>query len=143
MSHKHQKINISATDILKEKSLKVTKNRIRILDFLISESKPMSIEDIFKKLKNMDQVTIYRTINQFVQKGLVYQTDFRSGKAYFEFQNHHHHHIVCTNCGDLEEIELCVPDSYLKKVKSQSKSFKNIQEHALEFFGVCFKCDKI
>ncbi|MBP9763682.1 MAG: transcriptional repressor [Candidatus Pacebacteria bacterium] len=130
-------------DILKKTGMKVTKNRLAVLDLLITSAKPMSVEDIFKKLKKADQVTIYRILNQFVLKDVVYQTDFRSGKAYFEFQDHHHHHIVCKGCGCLEEVDICLPESFVKKVASQSNKFKNISDHALEFFGVCGKCDRI
>ncbi len=130
-------------EILKESGMKVTKNRLLVLDLLISSEKPMSVEDVFKKLKAVDQVTIYRILNQFVLKDIVYQTDFRSGKAYFEFQDHHHHHIVCKKCGYLEGVEFCLSDSFIKKVQVSSKKFKNVSDHALEFFGVCKTCDKI
>ena len=130
-------------DILKDAGMKVTKNRLAVLDLLITSGKPLSVEDIFKKLKKADQVTIYRILNQFVLKGIVYQTDFRSGKAYFEFQDHHHHHIVCKGCGDLEEVDICLPDNFIKKVQGNSSKFKKVSDHALEFFGVCLSCDKI
>jgi Fur family ferric uptake transcriptional regulator len=130
-------------EILKSVNMKVTKNRLAVLGLLISNAKPMSVEDIFKKLKKADQVTIYRILNQFVLKGILYQTDFRSGKAYFEFQNHHHHHIVCKDCGDLEEVDICIPETFIKKVQSGSEKFKKISDHALEFFGRCNSCDKI
>jgi len=130
-------------EILKNAGLKVTKNRLAVLNLLISAGKPLSVEDIFKKLKNADQVTIYRILNQFVISGIVYQTDFRSGKAYFEFQDHHHHHIVCKNCGDLEEVEVCLPEKFIAMVQKSSSKFKKVSDHALEFFGTCGKCDKI
>jgi Fur family ferric uptake transcriptional regulator len=140
---KKQEKSINIRQILKDSDMKITKNRLAVLELLISNSKPMSVEDIFKKLKTADQVTIYRILNQFVLKDIVYQTDFRSGKAYFEFQDHHHHHIVCKGCGDLEEVDICVPETFIKKVQNQSGKFKNISDHALEFFGLCCKCDKI
>lgn len=130
-------------EILKHAGLKVTKNRLAVLDFLITSKKPLSVEDIFKKLKTADQVTIYRILNQFVLKDIVYQTDFRSGKAYFEFQDHHHHHIVCKNCGYLEEVEICLPEKFIQMVQKSSSKFKKVSDHALEFFGTCGKCDKI
>ncbi len=130
-------------DILKGVGMKVTKNRLSVLSLLITSKKPLSVEDIFKKLKTADQVTIYRILNQFVLNDIVYQTDFRSGKAYFEFQDHHHHHIVCKSCGDLEEVEVCLLEKFIEKVQKSSSKFKKVSDHALEFFGTCGKCDKI
>jgi Fur family ferric uptake transcriptional regulator len=130
-------------EILKSVGMKVTKNRLAVLDLLVTSKKPLSVEDIFKKLKTADQVTIYRILNQFVLNDVVYQTDFRSGKAYFEFQDHHHHHIVCKSCGDLEEVEICLPEKFIEKVQKSSSKFRKVSDHALEFFGTCGKCDKI
>ena len=131
-------------EILKNAGLKVTKSRLAVLDLLIDNAKPMCVEDVFKNLKIVDQVTIYRILNQFVLKDIVYQTDFRSGKAYFEFQDHHHHHhIVCKTCGDLEEVEICLPENFIKKVQTSSGKFKKVSDHALEFFGQCNTCVKI
>lgn len=141
--NKKQDKAINLREILKNSNLKITKNRLLVLEFLILNSKPLSVEDIFKKLKTADQVTIYRILNQFVLKDIVYQTDFRSGKAYFEFQNHHHHHIVCKDCGHFEEVDICLPTNFIKKVQSNSQKFKKISDHALEFFGLCNTCDKI
>lgn len=140
---KKQEKSINIRQILKDSDLKITKNRLAVLELLISDSKPLSVEDIFKKIKKIDQVTIYRILNQFVLKDIVYQTDFRSGKAYFEFQDHHHHHIVCKGCGDLEEVEICLPESFIKKIQKNSVKFKKVSDHALEFFGTCGKCSKI
>ncbi|MFA7193446.1 MAG: Fur family transcriptional regulator [Candidatus Paceibacterota bacterium] len=138
-----QKIVKNIRQILKDADLKITKNRLSVLELLISNSKPLSVEDIFKKLKKADQVTIYRILNQFVLKDIVYQTDFRSGKAYFEFQDHHHHHIICKGCGDLEEVEICLPENFIKKIQKNSTKFKKVSDHALEFFGTCGKCSNI
>ncbi len=141
--HKKQGQNINIEELIRGTGLKLTKNRLKVLELLIFNSKPMSVEDIFKKLKTVDQVTIYRILNQFVLNGLVYQTDFRSGKSYFEFQNHHHHHIVCKNCGCFEEVDICLPEQFLKKVQKCSDTFSKISDHALEFFGTCKVCSKL
>lgn len=130
-------------EILKNAGMKVTKNRLAVLDLLMSSQKPLSVEDIFKKLKKADQVTIYRILNQLAEKEIIKKVDLRSGKAYFEFQEHHHHHIVCSKCGYLEEIDLCLPDNLIKKVKSKSEKFSNVIDHALEFFGTCKNCSRI
>lgn len=130
-------------EILKSLCMKVTKNRLLVLNLLMTSQKPLSVEEIFKKLKNVDQVTIYRILNQFCEKDIIKKIDLRSGKSFFEFQDHHHHHVVCQSCGYLEEIDICLPEKFIKKIQHNSEKFKNISDHALEFFGVCNKCSKI
>jgi uncharacterized membrane protein len=125
--------------ILQESKLKITEGRIMILSLLIKNKKPLSIDDIKKEATDIDQSTLYRMLSTFVEKGIVYQTDFRNGKAYFEYQESHHHHMVCTECGVVEEVDVCVKKDF-NKVEKKLKKFDRIKSHMLEFFGVCKKC---
>lgn len=125
--------------ILKKSGLKVTKERVSLLELLFC-SGPVSIDHIHTKLSGvMSITTVYRILEKFVEKGIVYQTDFRDGKAYFEFQDTHHHHIVCTKCGVREDVSLCI-EKEMKEVEKGSKKFSSIDSHALEFFGLCKEC---
>lgn len=131
-----------AKDLLKKKGFKVTKNRVCVLDFLIKSSRPLTAEEISQKLM-INIVTIYRILEAFVSKNLIYQTDFRQGKSFFEYQDehHHHHHIICTECNKREHLDFCLDEKTINNLKKKS-SFVSIDSHILEFFGVCKKCAK-
>lgn len=128
--------------IIKNSGLKVTEKRLKILNFLQLQSKPLTAEEISYNLK-INIVTCYRILESFSVAGLIYQTDFRQGKAFFEFQEkgHHHHHITCTKCGNREHINFCFEKDFKKQIK-KSNHFNKIDSHMLEFFGVCKKCEK-
>lgn len=128
--------------LLKDNKLKVTKNRKMVLDFLIKSAKPVTAEEVSKKLK-INIVTAYRILEVFVSKNLIYQTDFRQGKSFFEYQDkdNHHHHITCSSCGDREHVDFCVEKSIQSNLKNSNK-FSEINGHILEFFGICNKCAK-
>lgn len=123
--------------ILEEFGLKVTPNRKKILTVLISNPGPIDTEGIRVKSR-VDVVTIYRTLERFVRAGIICRTDFREGKSYFEYQKNHHHHISCTSCGRKDEVGFCLDD--IPSVIKESKNFKSVDSHVLEFFGVCKKC---
>ena len=132
--------NASIDTLIRGKGLKVTAQRRVILGFLIRSAMPLSIEEVRENIgASANPVTVYRVLEQFVRAGLVYQTDFRSGKAYFEYQKSSHHHIVCTECGMREEVEVCVQIDE-NELADASKQFANVTSHALEFFGVCKHC---
>jgi len=129
-------------DYLKENGLKHTSGRAAILDVLEGAKGLMTAEQIHSKLKGkVHKVTLYRTLELFVKEGILYQTDLRSGQAYFELQKSHHHHIVCTECGLQEGIKGC-PSSLQGEAANKSELFKEVTSHTLEFFGVCKKCSK-
>ncbi len=142
MTKKQVSLAEIATAHLRAHDFKVTEQRVAVLSLLMKVHKPVTIDAVSKALPEINYVTLYRMLKQFVDAGLVYQTDFRAGKAYFEFQEHHHHHVVCTSCGTQEAVDACLPDQFLKHVATHTSGFATIQNHTLEFFGICNACKK-
>ncbi len=131
--------------ILKKADLKVTPARLRILEiFSLCLCKPINAEDIYKKLKgkNINLVTIYRTLSSLEKSGVLKKVDLRKGAVYYELADHHHHHVICTDCGKTESFEVCDIDKVSKGILNKSSSFKTINQHSLELFGLCKSCSK-
>lgn len=122
--------------------LKVTPNRLAILEVFSSDCRPINAEYIFQKLQgqNINLVTIYRTLSTFEEKGILRFVNVHTDSAHYELAEHHHHHLICKDCGVIEEISIC--NKLLDKdALSQSKKFNFIESHSVEFFGVCKKCE--
>lgn len=131
--------------LLKEHLYRITPGRMALLLFLKHAKKPLSAGDIQKQLDHsMDKVTLYRALEDFAQSKIVAKISLRDAATYYEFihPDHHHHHIVCEQCGKLEDIESCDPISIQKEILKHSKSFRIINSHSLEFFGICKDCSK-
>ncbi|MBU2158727.1 transcriptional repressor [Patescibacteria group bacterium] len=129
-----------SVDLLKAAGLRATKQRILLLRALIAEQHPFSVEDIRAHTKNaLDTATIYRTLEIFKEKNLVRQVELAQGRALYEYAGNHHHHIVCTSCGTIRDLDICLPKTLHRSVREVS-GFSRVNEHALEFFGVCNKC---
>lgn len=138
---KHTGSNSVIQTYLDAADLKRTKGRTAVLNVLLAAGKPLPIEDIQKKVgERVHLVTLYRMLKQFVEKGIVYQTDLRRGKTLYELQHTHHHHIVCMICGLEEEITPCDTFSIQKEAERRSRQFAKINNHTLEFFGICKGC---
>ena len=138
-------VMMNPEDILTEKGLKLTEPRLLVLGLLMKVRKPVSIEDMQKKLRkeSPDRVTLYRMMDQYVEKGIVRRIDLREGFERYEFQeNEHHHHIACTTCERVEHIENKELEKALLLVQKHSRMFRGTLEHDLEFFGRCKKCLK-
>ncbi len=125
---------------------KATSGRILLLRTLWEESKPISVDDLQKRMKGKsDKVTLYRSLESFVKSGVVRSLDFRHGHIYYELDvlRDHHHHIVCTICGSVEDVKVCDSENLEKSVLTKSRKFRVIKSHALEFFGECTNCFKV
>lgn len=132
-----------AKDVLKEYDLKATKPRELILAALGAERRPYNAQELFETLSkkhDIDLVTIYRTLASFEKAGLAKRVDLRQDAVAYELAGEHHHHIVCTECGTVEDFELCDMEAVTKKVVAKSKRFTAVREHTLELFGVCDSC---
>lgn len=100
------KSNIAS--ILRENNLSVTPGRRRILQMFLNSGGALAHADIEKNAgEHFDRVTIYRTLQAFVEKGLIHvipSTD--SAIKYALCKNdcteghHHDHHVhfVCERC---------------------------------------------
>jgi Fur family ferric uptake transcriptional regulator len=141
--HHHEVSEEMIIEILRKHALSITKPRKLILQLLLNEHGPFTVEEIAKELpKNAcDLATIYRSLNQFIEAGLVNTTHLDKDLVHYEYSDpeHHHHHIICRICKKIESLEDC----FLEKLESlvSKKGYQNI-DHKLEFFGICPTCQK-
>ncbi len=126
-------------DILRSKGVSVTQNRIALLETLDALNKPVTIEYLQSHLDiSMNVTTVYRSLRAMVDAGIVYQTHFHDGVAYFEFQQgHHHHHFVCTVCKNISPVNFCVAEKFASFEKDTGHKIHN---HMFELFGQCYDC---
>ncbi len=132
---------MKAKILLQDCQIKPTKNRVAILEFLLANHGPFSVDEIHVKLDGFcDLVTVYRTIEILENARLVQRCDFRDGQLRYESYGAgraHHHHIVCRKCQKVQSVAICVPDSW--KAELSEAGFTDVS-HSLEFFGVCRAC---
>ena len=127
---------------LKISGLKITTARLAILKVFSDKCHPLSVENIYKKIKksNIDLVTVYRTLISFEKTGILRKVDLHKDAQFYEMNEDHHHHIICNNCGLVEELSGCNIEKFISEISSKSNNFKIIKDHSLEFFGLCKKC---
>ena len=91
-----------------------SKKREQILAVLQSAATALSAAAVHERLPAIDQATIYRNLDLFVQEGLIKKLHFGGAESLYEFQGHPHHHAVCTDCERV--IHFTAPDEKIKKL---------------------------
>jgi Fe2+ or Zn2+ uptake regulation protein len=114
-------------------SIKLTKKRQEILDFLKESPDALSAADIHKQVDNTDLVTVYRTLDLFVKEKMIKQIHLKSGEALYEYQNQPHHHALCTKCEKV--IHFTAPNEKLKKLL-ELEDF-DVDEIEVTVRGIC------
>ena len=135
----------SLVEALRDKSLKITDERLSILDVLVKQTKPITIKELHQITgkQGCDLATIYRLFNLLEKHKLIQRTDFGDGIARFELltaDRSHHHHIICIYCSTVVKVDECFIESIQEEIANRS-GFKSIT-HKLEFFGICPRCQK-
>ena len=127
--------------ILKEHKLRVTERRIDVLQHFFREGKALSHKDLEHLCKEMDRVTLYRTLQSFMDNGLVHKIPTESGNTMYGLCNeschpdqhqHDHIHFTCEKCGKVE----CL-DEQLPAIKIPGYVVEDI---SLMLKGICKDC---
>jgi Fur family ferric uptake transcriptional regulator len=129
-------------DMLKAAKLYCTQVRIAVLKLLMKADKPLSQEQIARRLgkKNFDKVTIYRTIESLLKVGLVHKAFIAKRAGHYELahnctESQCHPHFTCTSCGSTH----CLMGMSLPMVKSPHKGFI-IRRQQVRLEGLCPAC---
>lgn len=141
-------MNKTATEILIEKNISITSPRLLIIEEILINKNPISIEKLQKKLEGKVALsTLYRALNDLKSVEIIKEFTTTDSITMFEVldleEDHHHHHLFCTNCGDIVDINLS--KRFEKNIDAEvSKIEKNfnfeIKDHTLELLGLCSKC---
>jgi Fur family ferric uptake transcriptional regulator len=134
-------MNVSRT--LSSANLKKTKARTAVLECISHAKTPVSIQDLetaplVRKL-TVDQATLYRIIHILLDNHIIREVNFHEGKTRYELATlPHHHHIVCTQCGNVQDVSDCLDKKAANSIEKESGY--SVVAHALEFFGLCPSC---
>ncbi|WP_276502444.1 Fur family transcriptional regulator [Terrimonas pollutisoli] len=131
-------------EILKRSQLSVTASREKILHLFLEQEGALAHGDIEKKAgEKFDRVTVYRTLQTFVEKGIIHTIPTADNSIRYALckddcaEGHHHdHHIhfVCTNCKNTYCLDdIVTPDIRLPKGYTSSHI-----EVVVE--GICKNC---
>ncbi|OCL81952.1 Fur family transcriptional regulator [Arcobacter porcinus] len=131
---------IDTTTLLKNYDLKVTPQRIAIIEELYKNGH-MNIDDLYRKLldrfPSVSLATIYKNINSMVEKLFLSEVKIPNSKTVYELSKNEHAHLVCSVCKDIMDIEIDSSD-IAKQIGNMSK-FK-VEQTDIILSGICPKC---
>lgn len=133
-----------ALKYLKEKKIRITPQRIAIIEFLATTNEHPTAEDIYRAIEKdfpgMSVATIYNNLRLFTEIGMIKEMSYGDASSHFDFHTEPHYHAICRKCGKivdfyypgLEDVEMAA---------SVLTGFK-VDGHRLEVYGLCPDCKK-
>jgi len=92
---------------LRDAGFRATFGRVALLEQLDTAKEPLSAEELAKRTKGkLDLTNTYRSLEAFVEKGLVRRVDVGHQHMHYELGSlaPHHHHFVCVDCGAARSV---------------------------------------
>jgi Fe2+ or Zn2+ uptake regulation protein len=128
--------------LLKEKGLKPTYQRLKILEYLDKHmDKHPTVEMIYEalahKIPAISMTTVYNTLNAFQKKGLVNPVTITGTEIRYDCLTSPHHHFLCKKCGKIIDINIKCPIGDKKEIYGH-----RIDEFHRYIKGVCKDCLK-
>jgi Fur family transcriptional regulator, ferric uptake regulator len=136
--------------LLKQNGLKVTTQRVAILEVLNSRpGKHLTAEEIYdyvkKRYPEIGIATVYRTIQMLSELNLIDKLNLGDGYVRYEISkkgkeetSHHHHHLICLDCGNIFAFQDDLLETLEERIK-ESMGF-TVVDHEVKLYGHCKKC---
>jgi Fur family transcriptional regulator, ferric uptake regulator len=124
-----------------------TLGRRQLVDLLAETGRPVTIPDLVESGAKQSQSSLYRNLAILEQCGAVRRLASTDDVARYELAeelSEHHHHLVCSVCGDIEdvtlpdEVEATLHDAAMDAGRGSDFS---VETHRFELLGTCGACD--
>jgi Fe2+ or Zn2+ uptake regulation protein len=129
---------------LKEKGLKMTPQRLAIIDVLIEsrDSHPGArfvYDEAKKKKKSLSLSTTYSTLNKLSRIGLIKTLQFDRMENRYEGNLEEHLNLICERCGKIMDYKAFMA---IDRKKTEQKTGFAIIDTRLDCYGYCRECSK-
>jgi len=127
------------SSVLKEKGVRASYQRIRILEAVSQKDTHPTVDEIFRLLSSeipsLAKATIYNTLHTFVDAGLVRVVSIDGDELRYDSVTANHGHFKCNSCGTIYNFRI-----EIDSIPYQGLNQFEIAEKNVYFSGLCPKC---
>ncbi|MGC4376362.1 Fur family transcriptional regulator [Fictibacillus sp. Mic-4] len=128
--------------LLKNNGVRMTVQRMAILEYLATTDSHPTADEIYKyltnRLLNITNATIYNNLKCFKKYGLIKEWTYGEASSRYEWAKNFHYHVVCRCCGKMRDFNY--PE--LKEIEEYAEKLSGFQIscHLFEIHGICPEC---
>ena len=129
---------------LRERGLKLTPQRLAIIDALIENTllhpgASLIYREARKKAKSLSLSTVYATLEELSREGIIKMLEFDKMENRYEGNIAAHINLICKGCSRIMDYQVPIsidPKEVIKKARFR------IVDTRLEYYGYCQECRK-
>lgn len=129
------------TFLLKEKGVKPSLQRLKILEYLFNNENHPTVDQIYSDLNveipTLSKTTVYNTLNVLIDAELVKLVNIESSESRYEAISEEHGHFKCKDCGKIYDLEFD-----MELIDKQVPEGFKVSEKDIYFKGICKDCFK-
>lgn len=123
-------------------TLKYSRQRESILNFLENRKDHPTADTVYANLRkefpNISLGTVYRNLSLLADIGQIQKIVTGEGPDRFDYTVNPHYHFICTECGNVLDIDVAIPENFLADAGSNFSG--SITGHRTYFYGLCEDC---
>lgn len=131
-----------AIEHLQEHHIRITPQRLAIVNYMIHSTGHPRVEDIYDDLTNdfpnMSLATVYNTLKVLKENNIVKEIHTDNPSTRYDYNGREHYHIICKSCGKIVDVDFPLKSTFGKKFE-ESTGFI-IDSYDLKLQGLCSEC---
>ena len=131
---------MNGKEILKTNGINPTMQRIKLLEYMMSSRQHPTADTVYEDMKKempvISRQTVYNTLKEFVDKGLIIEIDTPKAVRY-DYIFKKHGHFYCKECHKIYDLDQEISVSFDKE-----KINHRVEGVQVYLTGICEECLK-
>jgi Fe2+ or Zn2+ uptake regulation protein len=129
-------------EILKKNNIKITSQRLNVLQYIDKHRSHPTADQIYTDLKTnnpaLSKTTVYNTLDALEKHGIIQAITISGSELHYDLaEDNMHHHFYCKRCGKIIDIEITCPN-----IEKMSEYGHKVEEIHGYIKGICKECLK-
>ena len=124
---------------LNKRGIKPSHQRIKVLEYLMGHFVHPTVDMIYhqvhREVPTLSKTTVYNTLNQFVETGLIRIINIEDNETRYDINVHDHGHFKCVACGAIYDFPV-----NMEGLGDAGLAGFAIQDRNVYFKGTCPAC---
>lgn len=126
---------------LREKGLRVTQQRVAVLEYLLATPKHPTAEEVGaavnRAVPTASRASIYNVLHSLKESGLIEELVFDDAVARYDANLDRHHHFICRACHAVEDIPF---ETFREAPRPRLAEGHTVEDYTVTLRGVCPRC---